>query len=43
MAAQHLAAIKIQNIVRKFLYKKHKVERKALAAKIGPKKYLLMQ
>ena len=28
MAAQHLAAIKIQNIVRRFLYRKRKAERR---------------
>lgn len=28
MAAQHLAAIKIQNLVRRFLYRKRKQERR---------------
>jgi len=28
MAAQHLAAIKIQNLVRRFLYKKRRLERR---------------
>lgn len=42
MAAQHLAAIKIQNLVRRFLYRKKKVERRLpihMVQKYGPKKY----
>jgi len=30
MAAQHLAAIKIQNLVRRFLYKKRRQERRVM-------------